>query len=115
MKRLASTAIALCALGMAGCAGGSSRPPSAHANLDMYDPPAHARRSSLARAQTLQVEPVSQPAQVDSAPDTIGSASPAPAAESLEVRRERQIREDRAREERVAERLRGVMQICRAC
>jgi hypothetical protein len=115
MKRLAITAIALCALAMAGCARGSSRPPTAHANLDMYDPPTQARRSYLARAQKLLVEPVSQPMQVDSALGTAGSASPAPAAVSLEARREKQSREDKAREEREAERLKRVTQICRAC
>jgi hypothetical protein len=113
MKRLASVAIALCALGMAGCSGNVSKPYTAHANLEMYDPPPRVGKPSFSSAQTSRVEPVAQAIQVDSAPETVGSASAAPPAESIEVRRQRQIREDTARDERMAQHLRDVTQICR--
>jgi hypothetical protein len=103
-------------MSLAGCAGDASKPYTAHANLEMYDPPVRARRSPPPKAETPfgnAKSPVADPHTV--APlHTVGS-TPTPAVESLAARRERHAQEDKARDDREAERLNRVTQICRAC
>jgi hypothetical protein len=111
MNRYAGAAIALCALGVAGCAGDASKPYTNHANLEMYDPPRRSYRAPPPRAEAL---PVGTAGSQVVEPHTVG-ATPIPAAESLAARRERQAQEDKARDDREAERLNRVVQICRAC
>lgn len=111
MNRYETAAIALCALALAGCAGDASKPFTAHANLEMYDPPRRAHRVQPAKVYALPViNAETQPA----VPHTVG-VTPTPAAESIAARRERHAQEDKARDDREAERLNRAIQICRAC
>jgi hypothetical protein len=113
MRCILSGTLVLC-LGLAGCSSYGSRPFTNHANLEMYDPPRRART----RPSTSHVEgshPLSGSARFDSASETVGSASPVVSGESAAARRERMIREDAEREERLAAHLRNVIRICRGC
>ena len=77
----------------------------------MYDRPPRARVAP--QVHRVRVEPGSQQVKVDSVDNTVGSASPAPS--NIWSARERARAEDLALEQREAERLKGVLQICRAC
>jgi hypothetical protein len=104
MGRITSIVVGLCALGaLAGCAGGhGSRPPSNHAELDMYDrQPSRARTARAARTKPPQNEVV-----------TVGSTA---AASGLRRYSPEWWIQERAREKQENERVERAMQICRGC
>jgi hypothetical protein len=109
---MTSAAIIFCATTVAGCAGFGEKPYTAHANLEMYDKPRRARVAP--KVDKVLVEPIArQMPSADSAQTTIGLASTGPT--DIWAARERARQEDLARDQREIERLKGVLQICRAC
>lgn len=117
MKRIACAATIVCALVLGGCAGiggGSSRPATAQANLDMYDQPAPTHKAPQSRKSRPQVSRQTEVEAVAS-PETVGSASMPAAAPSPQEYSPEWWAQERAREKRDAERLKAVSQICRGC
>jgi hypothetical protein len=112
-----SAAIVWCAFGMAGCVGvgDASKPYTAHANLEMYDKPQRARVAP--KVSKVRDEPTAQQAPSADPPHiSVGSGSTASdIPPGMWATRERARQEDLARDLREAERLKGVLEICRRC
>jgi hypothetical protein len=106
MRGMTAGVVALCALALGACTGQygtGSRPPAAHAFLDMYDrPPARAR---VAKKRVRTNEPM----------EMTGTVGATTAATELRPYSPEWWAQERAREQRENERLRRSIQICSGC
>jgi hypothetical protein len=106
MRSMTASVVALCALALSACTsqyGSGSRPPAAHAFLDMYEhPPARARTAKK------RVRP-SEPVELTG---TVGATS---ARAELRPYSPEWWVQERAREQRENERIKRAIQICSGC
>ncbi|MPZ39352.1 MAG: hypothetical protein GEU95_15105 [Rhizobiales bacterium] len=121
MKHIAITAIVCCGLGMAGCAAQYDAPaiPISHASNATHSTVAQewrprARRAARVRKTAQMHKARAEHANRELQADSTGTIGSAPAS-NLKPYSPEWWAQERAREAREDERLRRVMQICRAC